>query len=144
MCERCPHDTRSLADTRPARLHDLDRLLTLRSVRRLELRDHAADHRDGIIDRRLTRTLANSLAELVPEECVAARVVMRSSAAMSFELGGKSVEDLGGAHRVDVAGFTGAASLTIPISTPAGRSSLRPELALVYTSGRGNTFDPKA
>ena len=54
---------------------------------------------------------------------------------MSFELGGKSVEDLGVAHRVDVAGFTGAASLTIPISTPAGRSSLRPELALVYTLG---------
>jgi hypothetical protein len=57
-------------------------------------------------------------------------------AAISLPKGGGAISGLGEKFAADL--FTGAGSFAVPLTVPAGRSGLAPELALGYSTGQGN------
>jgi RHS repeat-associated protein len=55
---------------------------------------------------------------------------------ISLPKGGGAIAGLGEAFAPDL--FTGTGNTTVPITTPAGRGGLQPQLALTYSTGAGN------
>src|SRR5262249_22712912 len=50
--------------------------------------------------------------------------------------GGGAIKGIGESFSPDL--HTGTGNLTVPITVPAGRNKLQPDLSLVYSTGRGN------
>ena len=59
---------------------------------------------------------------------------------MTLSFGGRAIEELGFGHDLAVDPFTGATTLRIPVPVPAGRTGVRPALALVHSGGGSSPF----
>jgi hypothetical protein len=55
---------------------------------------------------------------------------------ISLPKGGGAVSGLGETFSPDL--FTGTGDFSVPITVPAGRRGLQPDLALAYSTGNGN------
>src|SRR5687768_3668249 len=60
-----------------------------------------------------------------------------SSQVITLPSGGGALQGIGETFSPDL--FTGTGNFTVPLTLPPGRNGFQPKLALVYSSGNGNS-----